>query len=127
MRQWGQDVLHSCGADLEAYISRPLGILQAALNDLASIFTAPISHLMPRPALSLMAQTSSSLYLLEQLIWSHAAGEGEWPLDLEVFQRWVEEGGLITAIEDVKRVNGRTEAYALANSIMVYGPVRAKL
>jgi len=74
-----------------------------------------------------MAHTASSLYLLEHAVWSYTSAEVESHLDTEVFQRWVEEGGLTTALAGVKRVGGPTENRVMANSTIVYGPVRTRL
>jgi hypothetical protein len=125
--QWGNSMISSCPDALEGQIRQQLVILTSALSDLANIFTTQISDLMPRPALLLMAHTASSLYLLEHAIWCHAAEEVERPLDAEVFRRWVDEGGLSAAIQDVKTATGSTHERILANSMMVYGPVTAKL
>lgn len=118
---------HSCPAALETQIQSPLVIVRAALAELENIFAGAISDLMPRPALLLMAHIASSLYLLEHAVWSYTVADLEWPLNIEVFRRWVEEGGLTTAIEDVKRVKGPINDRVLADSAIVYGPVRARL
>ena len=120
-------MISSCPAALEGQIRQQLAVLSSALSDLANIFTGPISDLMPRLALLLTAYTASSLYLLEHALWSHAAEEAERPLDVEVFRRWVDEGGLTTAIKDVQIVAGSTHDRVLANTMMVYGPTTAKL
>lgn len=125
--QWGQDVLDSCPTVVQTQMSLPLGIVRAALTDLKSIFVPPISPLMPRPALFLMAYVATSLYLLEHAIWSHNTAALEKSLDIEVFTRWVMECGLIPALEDVKRTRQSTAERVLADTAIVYGPTRAKL
>ena len=47
----------------------------------------------------LVASIASSVYLLEHAIWSKTT-QGQ--VDVEVFRRWVLEGGTAAAIEDVK-------------------------
>jgi hypothetical protein len=101
--------------------------LQAALGDLGTTFVFPMPDLMPRPALFLVAHIASSLFLLEHAVWSHTTAEPEEPLDIEVFCRWVTEGGLVAVIEDVKRAKGSSAKRALADSVIVYGPVKTRL
>ena len=45
----------------------------------------------------------------------------EKDVDVEVVKRWVEEGGLVGAIEDVKKVRAETEEREGVNRVMVFG------
>ena len=50
----------------------------------------------------LVASIASSVYLLEHAIWSKTTQGHSREVDVEVFRRWVLEGGTAAAIEDVK-------------------------
>ena len=78
-------------------------------------------RLLPRPALFLFGYAASSLYLLEHAIWFHAIGGADRDADTEVFRRWVVEGGLTGAVEDVKRARGYGDDRVKANFRIVYG------
>lgn len=69
----------------------------------------------------LMGFVASSSYLLEHAIWSHTDGDAERNTDVEVFRRWVLEGGIVAAIEDVRRVKQSTDRRVESNSTLVFG------
>ena len=96
--QWAQGILSSCPLSLQIQANEPLSLLTAALTELSMAYALPIPTLIPRPALFLFGYTASSLYLLEHAIWSHTNGEAERETDIEVFTRWVAEGGLTGAV-----------------------------
>lgn len=48
-------------------------------------------------------------------------GETEREIDVEVFRRWVLEGGLTGAVEDVKRARGFGDERVKMNLGIVYG------
>lgn len=73
---------------------------------------------MPRPALFLVGYIASSLYLLEHATQNRE--DTERAADLEVFERWVLEGGLVAAIEDVVRTKKQGDARALADSKIAF-------
>jgi hypothetical protein len=124
--QWGQDIISSCSISLRPQIQKQLTLLLTALDNLAGIFMVDIPSLMPRPALLLMGYTASSLYLLEHAIWSFTNAES--PVDVEVFRRWAEEGGLTEAIEGVQRAKEGTDQRELANSAIAFGgPIKPRL
>lgn len=78
----------------------------------------------------LTGYVASSVYLLEHAIWAYTTGEPDKDTHVDVFGRWVEEGGLVAAIAHVKRVNGGTDdsKRVLGDSVMVFGDVaKAKL
>jgi hypothetical protein len=75
-----------------------------------------------------MGFVASSSYLLEHAIWSYAEGEAERDTDVEVFRRWVLEGGMVAAIDDVRRVKLSTDHRVGSNSSLVFGgSLRARL
>jgi hypothetical protein len=75
-----------------------------------------------------MGFVAASSYLLEHAIWSHTDEGAERDTDVEVFRRWVLEGGMVAAIEDVRRVKVGTDPRVQSNSSLVFGgPLRAKL
>jgi hypothetical protein len=77
--------------------------------------------LIPRPALFLFGYVASSLFLLEHAIWSYTSGEAEQATDVEVFRRWVMEGGLTSAVEDVRRVRKFTAERVEMDVGIVFG------
>jgi hypothetical protein len=77
--------------------------LAKAITMLSAVFRAPIPPLLSRPALFLTGHISSSVYLLEHAVWAFTANETRHEIDAEVFMRWVEEGGLVDVMEEVKR------------------------
>lgn len=118
---WGRSVVSACPMSLHNQVKQPLTILRAAITDLSTVYTLPIPALMPRPALLLFGYTASSLYLLDHTIWSHMNGEAEREIDVEIFRRWVLEGGLTGAVEDVKRARGFGDERVKMNLGIVYG------
>lgn len=95
--------------------------LKSALSDLSASYTPPVPPLLPRPALFLFGYVASSLYLLEHAIWSYANSEPEAQADVEVFRRWVVEGGFGGAVEEVRRTREMTQERVKADLDVVYG------
>jgi len=114
-------MLSSCPLTLKNRVTKPLAILDAALADLSTVYILPMPRLLPRPALFLFGYVMSSLYLLEHTMWSHTNGENDRDVDAEVFRRWVVEGGLTGAVEDVKRARGYGNDRVKADLGVVYG------
>ncbi|EDR13367.1 uncharacterized protein LACBIDRAFT_292578 [Laccaria bicolor S238N-H82] len=100
---WANRVISSAASDLQEIIQRPLDLLKNALEELRTAYTQPLPPLIPRPALMLVASIASSVYLLEHAIWSRTTQGHSSEVDVEVFRRWVLEGGTAAAIEDVKK------------------------
>jgi hypothetical protein len=76
----------------------------------------------------LMGFVASSTYLLEHAIWSYNHGEAERDTDVDVFQRWVLEGGIVATIEDIRRIKQNVDQRVQSNSRLVFGASsRAKL
>jgi hypothetical protein len=71
-----------------------------------------------------LGYTASSLYLFEHVIWSFINQEAEWPIDREVFERWVIEGGLVGIIEEVTRASGQREERVAMDKRLVFGSGR---
>lgn len=91
-------------------LSAPIQTLRNALTVLTSAYTPPIAPLLPRAGLFLFNSIASSLYLLEHALWAVSTGEVSAPTDVEVFTRWVDEGGLKESVSDVTRVMAETKA-----------------
>jgi len=71
---------------------------------------------------------ASSTFLLEHAIWASASGEPTCEGDIEVFRRWVVEGGMLAAIDDVRRAKQDAEVRVTNDLRMVFGESsRAKL
>jgi len=83
---------------------------------------------MPRPALIMTGYICSGVYLLEHVIWSHESNQPERDVDIEVFKRWMDDGGFISSVEDVKKANVNVDRVIKLNSAIVFGSkVEAKL
>ena len=93
---------------------------------LADAYKAPMHPLLPRPALLLFAHTASSLNLLEHAIWAVNAGEPDSATDGEVFRRWVLEGGLDVALENVRRAKNAPHDRVQTDANIVYGTANTK-
>lgn len=116
-----REVSSGCPAALRAEIREPLDALHEGLSELAISYKLPVPSLIPRPALILMGFLASSSYLLEHAIWSYTNGEAECDTDIEVFRRWVLEGGMVATIEDVRRAKQSTDQRVQSNSSLVFG------
>lgn len=118
---WVKEVISDCPTTLRTEIQEPLGTLHEGLSELATSYQLPIRTLIPRPALILVGFIASSCYLLEHAIWSYTNGEAERDTDTEVFRRWVLEGGMVAAMDDVRRVKLSTDQRVQSNSSLVFG------
>ncbi|TBU62249.1 acyl-CoA dehydrogenase/oxidase [Dichomitus squalens] len=119
--KWAHEVLQSCSRSLSEPLGGPLAFLRLAVDELANAYKGPIHPLLPRPALFLFCHVASSLYLLEQAIWAVNEGEPEAQNDVEVFRRWVLEGGLDTALENVRRTKKLQKDRVQSDVAIVYG------
>ncbi|KZT23442.1 hypothetical protein NEOLEDRAFT_1157320 [Neolentinus lepideus HHB14362 ss-1] len=96
--QWANSILSSCpGAMATEAVA-----LRSAVEELQATYTPPISPLVTRPALFLFGYVASALYLLEHAVWSSATSQPERETDVEVFKRWVAEGGLQSSVGAVR-------------------------
>ncbi|KIM43215.1 hypothetical protein M413DRAFT_444026 [Hebeloma cylindrosporum] len=118
---WINSVLKSCPARLEPRIASAVKILKEAVEALRPVYTSTMNPLVPRPALMLVGAISSSVYLLEQAIWSHTTSENTEDVDVDVFNRWVFEGAMEANIQLVKRVQYATEERVKFNTALVFG------
>lgn len=84
-------------------------------------YVKPLNPLIPRPALILLGAITSGVYLLEHAIWSHNIGESTSLVDIEVFRRWIFEGGMESAIEAVQRIRLNPAKRVDLNSELVFG------
>jgi len=80
-----------------------------------------MNPLTPRPALMLVGALSSSVYLLEHAIWSHTVSENTEDLDVDVFNRWVFEGGMEATMQVVGKVQYDTQERVKLNTALVFG------
>lgn len=120
--------MSSCPLSLREQISDALAVLDKALSELHDAYQQPLSPLAPRPILLLTGFLASSTYLLEHARWSFDTQEPAREVDAEVFRRWVLEGGIIAAMEDVRRAGREVEVRAERNSQIVFGePMKTKL
>ena len=99
----------------------PLATLRIALTSLEDAYKQPVHPLLPRPALFLFAHVASSVYLLEHAVWAVSTSEHESSTNVEVFRRWVLEGGLDATLEDVRRTKKLQVDRARMDSQIVYG------
>ncbi|KDQ62343.1 hypothetical protein JAAARDRAFT_203500 [Jaapia argillacea MUCL 33604] len=128
---WTNSIITSCPASLHGTLEKPLNLLKAALADVSTVYSHPIPPLLPRPALLLVAQIATSIYLLEHALWSFNNSEIERDVDLEVFVRWVLEGGLREIIGEVNKTKTVGEEKMAMDNRIVYGsagaPMKPKL
>lgn len=123
---WAQSVMTSCPDDLRVRVLDALDTLRRSIDCAVSAYKSPIPTLIPRHALILLGNITSSLFLLEHAIWSHETSQDEAQTDAEVFTRWVLEGGLLTAVHDVKIIQAATAEREAANTAIVFGEDIAK-
>jgi hypothetical protein len=108
--QWAGTVLFTASAvpsllPVVAVLENRLSLLRkttAAL--LSSSPSSSVRARLPRPLLFLVGYTASSLYLLEQAVWSATEGREEKETDEWVVKRWVEEGGGQETVREVEAV-----------------------
>ncbi|CDO71419.1 hypothetical protein BN946_scf184909.g13 [Trametes cinnabarina] len=98
--KWANDIMASCPSQLAESLREPLALLRKGLDVLTGTYDAPMHPLVPRPALFLFCHIACSVYLLEHALWAVKTSEPGNENDIEVFKRWVEEGGLYTALEN---------------------------
>lgn len=119
--QWAENTLSSCPSSLARQLAGPLSTLQAALKDITRSYTHPVPPLLPRPALFVFCHVASALHLLEHAVWASKNGESTAEVDVEVFRRWVEEGGLNSAIESLHQARDAGKDRSAMDSRIVYG------
>ncbi|KAH8104723.1 acyl-CoA dehydrogenase/oxidase [Cristinia sonorae] len=122
--KWANNILSSIPSSFSGTLATAIDTLHTGLTLLTNAYIprippirtslslltgAPSSSptenpLLPRPALFLFSNIASSIYLLEHAIWAMATKQPSAETDIEVFRRWVEEGGLKESVEDVRRV-----------------------
>lgn len=121
--QWARSIVASTPGVLTPGFEASFKLLDLAINELSTAYDAPISPLVPRPALLLVGSIASSIYLLEHAIWSHTHKELEADVDIEVFNRWIVQSGLEGYTEAVKKAKdaGKAGARVKANEKIVFG------
>ncbi|THH16916.1 hypothetical protein EUX98_g9223 [Antrodiella citrinella] len=102
--QWAHCIIATISSQLTTTLTTPIQTLHSALTLLTSAYTPPIAPLIPRAALFLFSNIASSIYLLEHALWAVSAKEASAQTDVEVFARWVEEGGLVESVAEVERI-----------------------
>ncbi|KAK0504220.1 acyl-CoA dehydrogenase domain-containing protein [Armillaria luteobubalina] len=126
-KAWAQSVMASCPGELRVRILDALDTLRHSVNCAVSAYTPPIPSLVPRNALILLGNVASSLFLLKHAIWSQETNQDEAQTDAEVFTRWVLEGGLLTAVHDVKIIQTANAEREAVNAAIVFGKDTEKL
>ncbi|KAJ8503332.1 hypothetical protein ONZ45_g10962 [Pleurotus djamor] len=117
---WGRKIIASCPSTLKAGLKEPLDILLKALDDVAVAYTQPISPFMPRAGLFVIGHVASGLFLLEHSIWSTSANDESKDIDVEVFRRWIVEGGLTKALVDLAQTRSAGADRASSDFSMVF-------
>ncbi|KAA1469851.1 acyl-CoA dehydrogenase/oxidase C-terminal [Dentipellis sp. KUC8613] len=123
---WAEGILATVPSILQLELKDELTHLQAALKDLQAAYAPPIQPLIPRPALFLFSYVTSSLYLLEHAVWSYQKGEAEKDIDIETFKRWISEGGLDAAQEELNKARAAPVTRSASNAALVYGAASAE-
>ena len=125
MSKWGTMILDSCPPELGNKVAAPLEVVRAAFQTIGEVYGHPtrISPLLPRPGLMLVGYAASAAMLLEHAVWSHNTKTLDREVDVEVFVRWVNEGGLSSSLQEVLEITaGRNDERPSMNSMLVYGP-----
>ncbi|KAI0081540.1 hypothetical protein K474DRAFT_1242005 [Panus rudis PR-1116 ss-1] len=123
---WANNILSSVPSNLTQSSSQPLSALRSSLEILQTAYTHPVSPLVSRPALFLFSNVASALNLLEHAIWAHINNEHTRDIDAEVFRRWVQEGGLDGAVDEVRRGLSASAEKVAMDSKLVYGEAIVK-
>ncbi|KAF9489393.1 hypothetical protein BDN71DRAFT_1401714 [Pleurotus eryngii] len=126
---WGKEVIASCPEALAAGYKEAFGILRPALDELIDAYKQPVPSLMPRAGLFVVGHVASSLYLLEQAVWSNAVNDSQKHVDSEVFNRWVIEWGLTKALTDLTLARNARSDRLVSNYSIVFDeqPLKGKL
>lgn len=123
--KWGSKILDSCPPELGSKVGTPLEAVKAAFQTIADVYHHPtrISPLLPRPGLMLVGYAASAAMLLEHAVWSHNMKTSDRDVDVEVFVRWANEGGLSSSLREVVEIAaGHDRERISMNSILAYGP-----
>jgi hypothetical protein len=121
-------MLSSCPGLLMTRIDDIVESLQSSLQVFVDALTPPIMPLAPRAIFFLLGYLASSIYLLEHAAWSaHQRPKEEHDTDVETLVKWVREGGLTKAKEDVLMIRRTDEGERRRfNERLLYG-ARTKL
>ncbi|KAI0648104.1 acyl-CoA dehydrogenase/oxidase [Trametes meyenii] len=119
--QWSNEVLVSVPAILAQTLEEPISLLRKALAALADAYKTTGQPLVTRPALFLFSHIASSVYLLEHTAWAVKTAQPGYETDLDVFRRWVLEGGLDTSLENVRRAQRAPKDRSQTDATIVYG------
>ena len=114
-------MVESCPERIEEQLAHALAILKEAIEEFASSFQQPVQPLVSRPALTLAGVVTSSVYLLEHVVWSFTANEASLEADIEIFKRWVIEGDAVASIASVRRAKKHSAERVRINSTIVFG------
>ncbi|EGN98171.1 hypothetical protein SERLA73DRAFT_183072 [Serpula lacrymans var. lacrymans S7.3] len=120
---WSLRVIDSVPDSLKVRLQHSLSILQAGIQQTLAVYKAStdMSPLVPRPALLLVGHTASSVFLLEHAVWSWNTKDTECETDVEVFRRWVVEGGLSGVMEEVRIAQEAVKSRIATNRSITYG------
>ncbi|KAF9533136.1 acyl-CoA dehydrogenase/oxidase [Crepidotus variabilis] len=119
---WANSIIDSGPTQMQTTLSFHISLLRLALQEISTCYTPPIQPLVARPTLFLVGAVTASISLLEHAIWSSQSSEPSSKLDLEIFSRWVSEGGLGESIDAVKRARTMDSATRItSNSEIVFG------
>ncbi|KAJ7131437.1 acyl-CoA dehydrogenase/oxidase [Mycena epipterygia] len=112
--QWGQAIIASSPNKTPT-----LARLQKVVADLPVFFRKTRNPLLPRCILILFAQVASALFVLEHAVWTRANDEPSASTDREVFERWVEEGGMKATLDDIAGLEEGVEERIQVNGRLV--------
>ncbi|KAH9936374.1 uncharacterized protein B0H18DRAFT_1081997 [Fomitopsis serialis] len=120
---WVNSVSASYNPELEvdSTLGAPLDILRSALDDLTAAYAAPIPPLVPRPALFLLSHVACGAFLLEHAVWACKTNAATRRIDVDVLKRWMEEGGVTQAVQDVRRARQTQLQRLQEDREVVYG------
>ncbi|KZT73710.1 hypothetical protein DAEQUDRAFT_742841 [Daedalea quercina L-15889] len=118
---WANTVLVSCTPEIKLALESALDTLRAALDDLAPACATPVPPLVPRPALFLLSHIACGAFLLEHAIWACKTNATSHRIDIDLFKRWIEEGGMAEVVLDVRRARQAQPQRLEEDRDIVYG------
>ncbi|KAJ7100843.1 acyl-CoA dehydrogenase NM domain-like protein [Mycena belliarum] len=114
--QWGQGIIVSSPVKTAGVM-----YLNKVVLDLPAIFRKTGNPLLPRSILTLFGTAASALFLLEHAVWARANKEPTADTDRTAFERWVEEGGMRSTLEEIAGLEADVEGRIKANQQLVGG------
>lgn len=103
------EFLDYCPPELRSKAWAPLEAVKAAFQTIEEIYgqSHEIPPLLPRSELMLVCHAVSAAVFREHAKWSHTMKTSDRGVDLEVFVRWMNEGGISSSFREVLEISTR--------------------